>query len=99
LGPCLLCKALPGFFICIFSCLTCLKKPVFIKQHLLRWKVPARLQCNGFFWLGEKEPEYKPFQDFRPVPLAYPPRWGTDLKSRKDSGPSPIHKILLHYQA
>ncbi len=37
-------KALPGFFLCIFSSLTCLKKPVFSKPDLLRWwKVPARL--------------------------------------------------------
>jgi hypothetical protein len=36
-------KALPGFFLCIFSSLTCLKKHVFSKRDLLRWKVPARL--------------------------------------------------------
>jgi hypothetical protein len=36
-------KALLGFFLCIFSSLTCLKKPVFSKRDLLRWKVTARL--------------------------------------------------------
>jgi hypothetical protein len=36
-------KALPGFFLCIFSSLTCLKKPVFSKRDLLQWKVPASL--------------------------------------------------------
>jgi hypothetical protein len=36
-------QALPGFFLCIFSSLTCLKKPVFSKLDLLWWKVPARL--------------------------------------------------------
>ncbi len=36
-------KALPEFFLCIFSSLTCLKKPVFSNWDLLRWKVPARL--------------------------------------------------------
>jgi hypothetical protein len=36
-------KALPGFFLCIFSSLTCLKKPVFSKRDLLLWKVPTRL--------------------------------------------------------
>ncbi len=36
-------KALPEFFLCIFSSLTSLKKPVFSKRDLLRWKVPARL--------------------------------------------------------
>jgi hypothetical protein len=36
-------KALPGFFLCIFSSLTCLKKPVFSKRGLLLLKVPARL--------------------------------------------------------
>ncbi len=33
----------PGFFLCIFSSLTCVKKLVFSKLDLLRWKVPARL--------------------------------------------------------
>jgi hypothetical protein len=28
-------KALPGFFLCIFSSLTCLNKPVFSKRDLL----------------------------------------------------------------
>jgi hypothetical protein len=36
-------KPLPGFFLCIFSSLTCLKKPVFSKWDLLWWKVPASL--------------------------------------------------------
>jgi len=41
-GTFLKCKALPGFFLCIFSCL---KKPVFSKRDLLPEKVPARLYC------------------------------------------------------
>ncbi len=36
-------KPMPGFFLCIFSSPTCLKKPVFSKLDLLLWKVPARL--------------------------------------------------------
>jgi len=36
-------KALPGFFLCIFSSLTCLKKLVFSKRDLLPWTVLARL--------------------------------------------------------
>jgi hypothetical protein len=36
-------KALPGFFLCIFSSITCLKRPVLSKRDLLQWKVPARL--------------------------------------------------------
>ncbi len=32
-------KALPGFFLFIFSSLTSLKKPVFSKRDLLSWKV------------------------------------------------------------
>ncbi len=36
-------KALPWFFRCVFSSLTCLKKRVFRKGALLRWKVPASL--------------------------------------------------------
>jgi hypothetical protein len=37
-----ICKALSGFFLCILSCHTCLKKPVFSKWDLLQWKVSAR---------------------------------------------------------
>ncbi len=36
-------KALPRFFLCIFSSLTCLKKPISSKWDVLWWKVPARL--------------------------------------------------------
>ncbi len=36
-------KTLSGFFLCISSSLTCLKKPVFNNGDLLRWNVPARL--------------------------------------------------------
>jgi hypothetical protein len=36
-------KALPGFFIYIFSSITCLKKPVLSKRYLLGWKVAASL--------------------------------------------------------
>jgi hypothetical protein len=39
-------KAPPGFFLSIFSSLTCPKKPVFSKHDLLWWKVPARLEWN-----------------------------------------------------
>ncbi len=45
------CKALPGFFLCIFSSLTCLQKPVFSKQDLLWWKVSA--VCTMIFWPAE----------------------------------------------
>jgi hypothetical protein len=45
------CKALLGFFLCIFSSLTCLKKPVFSKRDLLWWKVPAG--CTRIFWPAE----------------------------------------------
>ncbi len=36
-------KALPGFFLCIFSCLTCLKKPVFSQPFTIskKWKNPS----------------------------------------------------------
>jgi len=43
LSPLPFCKAPPGFFFCIFSSLTCLKKPVFSKQDLPRWTVPVRI--------------------------------------------------------
>ncbi len=38
-----ICKALPWFFLRIFSSLTCLKKPVFSNRDLLQVNVPARL--------------------------------------------------------
>jgi hypothetical protein len=41
--PPLIHKALPGIFLCIFSYLTYMKKPVFSKMDLLLWKVSARL--------------------------------------------------------
>jgi hypothetical protein len=68
MAPSYLRKALPGFFLWIFSSsLTCLKKPVFTKRDVLRWKVPARLLywdllasgryqlgcCTGIFWPAE----------------------------------------------
>jgi hypothetical protein len=70
-------KALPGFFLCIFSSLTCLKKPVFSERDLVQWKVPASL---SLFLNSEKIPalekdlSYRPFRDFRPVLSAYQPR-------------------------
>jgi hypothetical protein len=64
------CKALPGFFICIFSCL---KKLVFSKRDLLRWKVLASLSLflksekfPALLYVG-KGPKYNPFRAFRPV--------------------------------
>jgi hypothetical protein len=49
-------------------------QPVTISK---KWKkIPALLYVG-------KGPEYRPFRDFRPVPLAYRPRSGTDLKSQK----------------
>ncbi len=76
-------KALHGFFICIFSCLTYLKKLVFSKRDLLRWKFLGSsdqrkvLASLSLFLKSEKIPavlcvgkgfEYRPFRDFRPVP-------------------------------
>jgi hypothetical protein len=66
-------KALPRFFLCIFSSLTCLKKRVFSKRDLLRWKVFLKSEkIPALLYLG-KGPEYKPFHDFQPVPSAYRP--------------------------
>jgi hypothetical protein len=101
------CKALPGLFLCIFSSLTSLTKPVFSKRDLL-WryqqpvlgssdqrKVPASLslflkseKIPALHYLG-KGPEYGPFSDFRPAPLAYSP--GAQISNHgRYSGPSPI---------
>jgi hypothetical protein len=94
-------KALPVFFfLFIFSSLTCLKKLVFSNPDLLRWKVTASL---SLFLKSEKIPallyigkgsEYRPFREFRPVPLAL----GTDLKSWKGlySSPSPIQNCPVN---
>jgi hypothetical protein len=41
-GPVPESKALPGFFLCIFSSLTCMKEPVFSK----------RIFCNGRYQPG-----------------------------------------------
>jgi hypothetical protein len=60
-------KALLGFFLCIFSSLTCLKKPIFpasLSLFLKSEKITVLLSVG-------KGPEYRPFRDFRPVPLAY----------------------------
>ncbi len=72
-GTFLKCKALPGFFLRIFSSLTSLKNPVFSKRDLLRWKVPASLSLflksekfPALLYVG-KGPKYNPFRDFRPV--------------------------------
>jgi hypothetical protein len=75
-------KALPGFFLCIFSSLACLRKPVFSKRDPVWCKVPAILllflkseKISALLYVG-KAPEYRPLHDFRPLPevLAYRPR-------------------------
>ncbi len=65
-------KALPGFFLCIFSSLTCLKKPVFFcgggryqpGYTGIFWPVEGTSQTREKFpallYVG-KGPEYKPF--------------------------------------
>ncbi len=98
--PPLLRKALPGIFLCIFSSLTCLKKPVFSKMDLLRWKARARLNSDlltsgryqpacHYFW---KNPSSALHRKRTIVPAS-----GTDLKSWKGlySGPSPIPKAFI----
>ncbi len=90
-------KALSGFFLCIFSPLTYLKKPVFSKRDLLRWKVPASLllflkseKIPTLLEVG-KGPEYRPFRNLN-LFLGLPAS-GTNLKSLKGlySSPSPIY--------
>jgi hypothetical protein len=77
-------------FLCIFSSITCLKKPIFIKWDLFavegtshvvlgssdQQKVPASLslflkseKIPALLYVG-KGPGYRPFRDFRPVPLS-----------------------------
>jgi len=63
-------KALPVFFLCIFSSLICLKKLVFSNPDLLRWKVTASLslflkseKIPALLYIG-KGPEYRPFLNF-----------------------------------
>jgi hypothetical protein len=84
----------------------CLDFSFVFSAPLLAWRnvFSARL---SLFLKSEKIPallsvgkglEYRPFRDFRPVPLAYLPAWGTDLKSRKGLflGPSPLRKALVN---
>jgi hypothetical protein len=103
------------FLLCIFSSITCLKKPVFSKlepfavegtsQVILgssdQRKVPASLslflkseKIPARLYVG-KRPRYRPFRDFRPVPLAYWPREQiSNQRKGLYSGPSPIFKHL-----
>jgi len=91
-------KALPGFFLCIFSSLTCLKKPVFSKRDLLRRKVPASVSLFlksekiSALLYGGKGPEYRPFRDLRSMPDAVlrpfscteePPNAGSDFRRER----------------
>ncbi len=57
-GPYIPRKAVPEFFLCIFSSLTCLKKPVFIKGDLMQWKVQARSYWD-LLTSGTYEPAWK----------------------------------------
>jgi hypothetical protein len=48
-------KAPPGFFVCIFNSITCLKKPYFQQRGSSdQWKVPASL---SLFLKSEKIPD------------------------------------------
>ncbi len=80
-------KGLAGFFLCIFTSLTCLKKPVFSKRDLLRRKVPASLSLFlkrekvSALLYGGKEPEFRPFSY-----TEEPPNAGSDFRrDRMDS--------------
>jgi len=98
--PPLICKALPGIFLCIFSFLTYLKKPVFSKMDLLQWKVPARLYWD-LLTVGRYQPACHYFWKNPSSALCRKRTWvpalGTDLKSWKGmySGPSPIPKGFI----
>jgi hypothetical protein len=73
LNPYATVKAGLGFFLCIFSSVTCLKKPVFSKPVLLRLKVRARLYCEkipALLYVGKGPTVNKAFSEFRPVPEA-----------------------------
>jgi hypothetical protein len=79
-------KALPEFFLCIFSSLTYLKKPVFSKQDLLRWKVTARLYWD-FLTSGPYQPACYYFEKVKKSELCFTQE--KDLST----GPSPIHNL------
>jgi hypothetical protein len=64
------CKAVPGFFLCIFSSLTCLKKHVLSKRGLLAVEGTSQAVLGYLFLKSEKTlallyagkgPDYRPF--------------------------------------
>jgi hypothetical protein len=63
-------KVLPEFFLCIFSSLTYLKKDVFSKRDLLRWKVPARLYWD-FLTSGGYRPACHYFEKLKKSELCF----------------------------
>jgi hypothetical protein len=100
-------KALPGFFICIFSSLTCLKKPVFSKQAAVKGTSQdilgssdhhKVLASRSLFLKSEKMPALlyegkgPEYRPFRDF-RHVPPALGIDLKSWK--GPSPILNSVM----
>jgi hypothetical protein len=89
-------KALPGFFLCIFSSLTYLKKPVFTLSLFQKSeKIPTLLSVG-------KGPENRPFRDFRPVPSAYRLSTGLGQRSQITEGsifrPFSTEVCLSRYQ-
>jgi hypothetical protein len=63
-------KALPGFFLCIVTSLSCLKKPIFSKRDLLRWKVPA-MQYRDLLTSGRYQPACHYFSKVKKSQLCY----------------------------
>jgi hypothetical protein len=104
-------KALSGFFLCVFSSLTCLKKHVFNNGCFQQWGSSA-VEGTSQAVLGSsnqlKVPTSLPlFLKSEKIPallsLGKGPKYrplrvlGTDLKSQKGlySGPSPIQRIFI----
>ncbi len=85
-------KARPGFSLCIFSSLTCLKKPVFSQPVTIskKWKNPSSAFSRKRTWV-------QALPRLSTCSLGLPAS-GRDLKSRKGlySGPSPIRKALVN---
>ncbi len=85
-------KALPGFFICIFSSLTCPKKLVFSKRDFLPWKFPARLYRDRLT-SGRYQPASHYFQKVKKSQLYFVQE--KDLST----GPSMIFDLFCRLRA
>jgi hypothetical protein len=98
-----LCKAFPGFFLRIFSSLTCLKKPIFNKRDLLRWKVPVRLYSDVLAEVegtshavpGRSNENFKVFDGAETSPLIWRQRASNSIWRQSAQNMPPVLALSL----